>query len=231
MAEINTRMGNSPIGAYTHTVTATDISDGSITVDFEVGMPLAGIVQATTVTGVILDPATAILTYPAEGKMKFEPSAGGVKEVSTITTIADDSDSLDGTYFVLQDEAGSVGFWFDVDNSGTTVPTTGADRDVEVTTVTTDMTAIAVAGVLATAINTDSKFVAPATATDVVTITSSTFGAKLDPVDGDSGFTFAVTTQGVTVESEGNLMLELGNKVTFLAFRDIAQRNTYSDLD
>jgi hypothetical protein len=119
-----------------------------------------------------------------------------------IETVADVAGSLDGTYFILQDDAGSVGFWIDVDNSGTSIPVgaSGADRAVEITTVTTGMTAIQVAGVIATAINTDSEFIASSSSNEI-TVTCSLIGAETAPADGDTGFTFTNTSTGDTPSS------------------------------
>lgn len=140
-------------------------------------------------------------------------------EVTALTCVADVASSLHETYFVLADEAGTVGFWMDVDGDGV-APTTGADRDVEITTVTADMTAAQVAGVVATAIDADSKFTAVQVgSTAVVTVTCVEPAAAADFADGDSGFTASVTTQGadavvtVTAIDPG----EGGNTITLTA--------------
>lgn len=107
--------------------------------------------------------------------------------------------SLDGKYFILQDEVGSVAFYFDVDDSGTAEPVHGADRSVEITTVTTGMTATQVAGVVYTAIVADSKFEAGVDNVDgTMEVQSSTFGAKAAASEGDSGFTIAENTPGTS---------------------------------
>lgn len=121
-----------------------------------------------------------------------------VSEVTTITCVADSSDNLDGTYFLIQDEAGSVGVWIDTDDSGTTIPTgaNNADRAIEVTGIATDAIASAVATAVASAINADSKFTASADGANV-TVTCVEPAALTDAADGDTGFGFAVATQGV----------------------------------
>lgn len=136
------------------------------------------------------------------GVVTAEVTTSEAQEVTTITCVADESDSLDATSFLLYDEDGSVGFWIDTDNSGTTIPTgaNAADRAVEITTVTTDMTDEQVAGVVATAINADSKFSASAVGA-VITVTLAEGGAVTDAADAAggeaTGFTFGVSTQGV----------------------------------
>jgi hypothetical protein len=50
--------------------------------------------------------------------------------------------ALNGTYFVLPHHyAGTdrtAGFWFDIDNNGTSAPSTGATADTEVNTIETE---------------------------------------------------------------------------------------------
>ena len=119
-------------------------------------------------------------------------------QVETFSTVADSSDSLDGTYFLLYDEDGSVAVWIDTDDSGTTIPTgaSAADRALEVTTIATDATDSTVATAVAAVINADSKFTSSASS-EVVTVTHATAGAVADGADGDTGFTaFTVTTNG-----------------------------------
>ena len=112
--------------------------------------------------------------------------------------------SLHQKYFKLGDATGSstVGFWFDVDNAGALAPTTGATRDVEITTVTSGMSSAQVAAVVRTAIDGDSKF-------NVGTLTDSTFNAVCkdlisvaDASAGDSGFTVVVAVQGTALGAE-----------------------------
>ena len=107
------------------------------------------------------------------------------------------ADLLDGTYFVLQDEVGSVAFWIDTDNSGTAEPSHGAARAVEIVTVTSGMSATAVGGVVYTAIVADSKFAAGADNGDgTIEVLSTTYGSKTAGVDGDTGFTITVGIAG-----------------------------------
>ena len=105
--------------------------------------------------------------------------------------------SLDGKYFVLQDEAGSVAFWFDVDDSGTAEPVHGADRAVEITTIATADPIGTVGTAVYTAIVADSKFDAGSdNAAGTIQVTSSTFGAKSAASAGDSGFTVSEAVAG-----------------------------------
>ena len=127
-----------------------------------------------------------------QGQYVVGPSTAQVVDV---TTVADVSDSLDGTYFILYDVAGSVAFWIDVDNSGTAEPSHGADRSVEITTIVTDDTANAVASAIQAVVDGDSEFSA-SVSTNVVTVTNADAQVVGAPSAGTSGFTAAVTTEG-----------------------------------
>ena len=124
-------------------------------------------------------------------------STAGVAEVTTITAVADVSDSLDGTYFLLQDVDGSVAFWIDTDNSGTSIPSgaSAADRAIEITTIATDDTAATIGGLLRTAVGADSKFTTSGAGADCI-VTNVDLKTLTDAADGDSGFAFVTDTQG-----------------------------------
>lgn len=122
-----------------------------------------------------------------------------VAQREKFTCIADSSDSLDGTYFQLSDEDGTVGVW--IDTTGVTTIPAGAsalDRAIEVTTIATDDTDEDVATAVAAAIDADDKFTATSSGA-VVTVIHATAGPVADGADGDTGFTtFTVTTNGST---------------------------------
>lgn len=136
-----------------------------------------------------------------------EETTAAVAEISRYTTVADVSASLDATFFILSDDIGTVGFWFDVNDSGTTIPAgaSAAARNIEITGVTTNMTAAQVAAVVQAAIDADSKFSATALGADV-TVTDATAEARTDGNAGDTGFTFLALTQGANAFSnlDGN---------------------------
>ena len=122
-----------------------------------------------------------------------------VPEITTITTVADSGGSLDGDYFYLFGRTGGVesltAFWIDVDNNGTTEPSHGAPNSVEITTITTGMTAAQVANEVAAAIDARPEWSA-SDASNVVTVTDAVSEERSDGSDGTTGFTFAVTQQG-----------------------------------
>lgn len=69
-----------------------------------------------------------------------------------ITTQGAPATTIDGKYFIIYDANGSVAYWYDVDNNGTVEPAHGASRSIEITTVTSGMTANQVATQTNTAI-------------------------------------------------------------------------------
>ena len=145
--------------------------------------------------------ATAVIQAIAEAN--FVDNNDAVSEVTRIDTRADVNDDYDAKSFLLYDTSGSVCFWFDVDDSGTALTATNigcqnASRKVEVTTVTTGMTANQVAGVLATAINGDASFTGNNPENNDVDATVDTVSVVSDGLDIDVGgaFTVAVTTPG-----------------------------------
>lgn len=125
-------------------------------------------------------------------------------ETQTITTVADVSDSLDGTYVTLEGNSGTWAIWIDTDDSGTAEPSHGLDDSVEVTGIATDDTAAAVAAAIYAALIADTDFMADfdvsydaATDDDFITITDKHTGTRTDIADtGSTGFTLATTQQG-----------------------------------
>ena len=103
--------------------------------------------------------------------------------------------SLTGKYFTLQDQNGSVAFWFDVNNVGTLEPLHGADRSVRIASVISGDNANAVAAKVNGAINADTQFTSTVLA-NVATITDIVFGNRSTPSAGTSGFALATVTNG-----------------------------------
>jgi len=104
--------------------------------------------------------------------------------------------SLDGTYFILQDQNGSVAFWYDT--SGITpVPLHGADRAIEITTVLSGDSAATVATKTAVFIVADAQFVSATVSTNEITVTDVTNGVRPAASAGTTGFTVTEVTPGV----------------------------------
>lgn len=81
---------------------------------------------------------------PYLGVISPTDGAEGHPEKTYIGTVADSgkvaliaieitqsANDLDGDYFILEDTAGTVAFWFDTGNTGTAEPVHGADRSIE----------------------------------------------------------------------------------------------------
>jgi len=101
--------------------------------------------------------------------------------------------SIAGKYFIIYDDAGSVGVWYNLD-AGTPNPGTGAARDIEVSILTGD-SSNDIASATSSALNGDSKFSAAAVSNDVLT-ESSTIGLRSNASAGTSGLTITILTKG-----------------------------------
>lgn len=147
-----------------------------------------------------------------------------VKEVTTITAVADVSGSLNGKTFILQDNAGSVGFWIDIDNAGTTIPAAASacTRAVEITTIVTGELIGTVASKLRTAVDADAQFVGTGSGNDCIA-TDAAFGARTDASASTSGFTVTTTTQGVSSEAPSGV---LWTAATYKGLADITADTT-----
>lgn len=212
---------------YYFSTGATDVPSGNVAVDISAGGTKAQgtltLIAAPT-AGDTLRIGSTVYTYKATPTLPGDIGVGAaavaevtditvvggsVAQIETFTTVADVADSLDGTFFQLSDEDGTVGIWIDTDDSGTTIPAgaSALDRALEVTTIATNDTAEDVATKVAAVINADSKFSASAVGA-VVTVTHATAGAVGDGVDGDTGFTaFTVTTNGTTHTLDGKYFI------------------------
>ena len=132
--------------------------------------------------------------------VKIEPCnviwGDDVAQVSSITTVADDNDSLDGKYFYIYNALNATKYhvWFNTSGGSATDPDPGGSTELEVA-ITTDDTAGAVATALASALDGLAGFGAAA-ASNVVTVTNAAVGYANAPHDVNSGFSFEVTTEG-----------------------------------
>lgn len=100
--------------------------------------------------------------------------------------------SLDGKYFTMYDDEGTVAVWFDVGDDGTPEPFHGADRSIKVTGVPYGASATTVAAAIVAVVNPDVKFTASNLA-NVITITR-TFDGNVAPSSVDtSGFMISDT--------------------------------------
>jgi len=113
--------------------------------------------------------------------------------VSTLTGVA--NNSIDGKYFLLNDQDGSVAVWYDVDDNGTAEPFHGADRSIKVAGVTSGMSAINVASATVQAINFDASFSASNVlgTSNIITIVAANNGNLVNAAAGTSGFSVTIT--------------------------------------
>jgi hypothetical protein len=122
------------------------------------------------------------------------------------TTAVGHASNLHTKYFILKDEVGTVGVWFDVDNVDPSAPTTGAARDIEVN-LTSGMTAAQVATATYNAIHGDSKFNGVSDASGTIVVVSTTYGNKTGQTAGNSGFTVTEHTAGAASALTGKYFL------------------------
>lgn len=157
---------------------------------------------ATKIKDVVdLDPefsassALAVITITNIGNGATASATAGTSGFTASTVSGVDPASLDGKFFIISDAAGTVAFWFDVDNDGTLEPIHGADRSITITTVVSGDSATTVAGRIAAAATTDVAF-SGSSVGPIATITDAANGNRPAPSTGTSGFTIVTTTNG-----------------------------------
>lgn len=165
--------------------------------------------------------------------VKVEPMnvtwGSDVAQVASITCAADVANSLDGKYFFVYTANNSVKYhvWFNTSGGSATDPNPGGSTPVEVALTTGD-TSSAVATAVAAALEALAGFTATAS-NAVVTLTNAASGYATAPHDGNSNFTFAVTTEGDTAADvgflDGNIELAVAD-----TFADIMSHQTGADL-
>lgn len=140
------------------------------------------------------------------------PSNGtsGFTTARSVNGTADNS--LDGKYFIISDENGSVAVWYDVGDDGTPEPFHGADRSIRVPGVNYGDSAATVAAATVAVVNPDLFFTA-SNLSNVITITNVAFINVPDATAGTSGFGVATTVQGSLPGDE--LITNAGNVVFF----------------
>lgn len=129
---------------------------------------------------------------------RIDGTVTGVKEVSTIQTVADVAGSLNDTYFIINSALNATSYyvWLNVNNAGTD-PAIADKTGVEIA-VATGASADTIATAIKVALDALADFVATVV-TDTVTVTNASDGATTDLDDtGSTGFTLTVTTAGVT---------------------------------
>ncbi len=141
----------------------------------------------------------------------------GSPEITDVTTVADVAASLDGTFHILQDSAGSVAIWYDVDNTGTIEPAHGAARSLKVSTVNSNDSANQVALASNAVIAADSEFTT-SLLLNVITVTDVNNGVRPAASAGTSGFTVVQNSAGTDDVSIDGLYFALQDKDGSVAF-------------
>lgn len=183
----NTGVSPPPHGANRAIKVATIVTgDSAVTVANKIAAIVALDVAYTV--GVISNQITITNTINGNFTAATADTSG-----FTVATSAGTADtSVNGTYFTIYDDAGSVAVWYDVDNQGTPEPFHGADRSIRVGGVSAGDSAATVAAATVAAINPDSQFSA-SNLSNVITITNAFDGNVPAPSAGTSGFTVGST--------------------------------------
>jgi len=106
----------------------------------------------------------------------------------SVSTIAGANDvSVNGKYFIINDDEGDVAIWYDVGSIGTQEPFHGARRSIKVNTVNKGDSANTIAAATAAAINSDLKFSA-SSSLDIISILREFDGNTAGSSAGTSGF-------------------------------------------
>jgi hypothetical protein len=123
----------------------------------------------------------------------------GSKEKTTINLASYSPALLEGKYFYVYDDVGSVAAWFNVDGNNSQ-PAVLANRFLEIPLVASDSPA-AIALAIKTTFHADSEFVSVNTSTYVM-IESATNGNKTNSVNGDTNFNFLVEDGSDSINSK-----------------------------
>lgn len=147
--------------------------------------------------------ASSVLFVKTNPSTQSTAKVGGLVDPVLATTkftcVADVGGSLDGLYFILADEDGTVAFW--INEGSTPEPVHGADRSVEITTIASGDSAIAVATKVAAAVQADIAFTASVVETNKVLAVNAVAGPVTGQSLGTSTFTDLVLTAGVAADT------------------------------
>lgn len=189
----------------------------------------------TTDLGFSASPTGAIMTITNTDNGAFAIGADG----STATgfafggTVGTADVTINGKYFILQDAAGTVAFWYDL-TGGTSEPLHGASRSVEISTVAPGDTAATIATKTAVVIAGDAAFASATVSVDEITVTDAQNGVRAAASAGTSTFTVVEDTPGaddgvetVSIPTSFNIF-ELLNKAASEVVEKINESDTIS---
>jgi len=136
----------------------------------------------------VLNPSASVTT-PGTPEVNTITTVADILGTPTsygFTTIADSSGSLNGTYFLIYDTAGSVAVWIN-ENGTSAPPTVGANSYLMVGTILANDSASTIATKIAQTINQSSAFTATTSGSSLI-ITNVQNGALPSASVGTSGF-------------------------------------------
>jgi uncharacterized phage protein gp47/JayE len=213
----NTGAPPPPHGANRAIRVATVVTnDTANTVATKIGQVVA--LDSAYTVGVIGNQVT--ITNVVNGN--FPAATAGTSGFTMGTTAGTADNSLDGKYFIIHDENGSVAVWYDVGDNGTPEPFHGADRSIRVPGVNAGDSATTVAAATVAVVNPDAFFTA-SNVGNVVTITNVTAGNVPGPLAGTSGFSVGGTSGSFPapelITNAGNIVFFplTGNSVSAIA--------------
>jgi hypothetical protein len=173
-------------------ITTVNTGDSAITV----ASKTAAVINADSKFSATSVSATVNVTNSFYGSVTLGVSSGNGFALGFTTTGI--TGLPGGSYFVLEDQNGTVAVWFDID--GESEPPHGADRSIQVSTIAQGDSANTVASALNSVINADAEY-SSSVATNTVTITDVTNGVRADAIDGSTPYatslSITTTTQGV----------------------------------
>jgi hypothetical protein len=173
-----------------------------------VASKLAAIINADSQYSAVADDNAITITLTFAGEVgNFGVNDAGF-DVSELVEGADENFSLNGKGFVLFDKDGSVGVWFKVTMSASAPSEVlGADRIIEIDSLSGVANSDAVASALQAAVQADSQFTATAL-NNTVTITDASNGLRNDVLDDGTNFTFLAVQKGaVDVDEEDEALV------------------------
>lgn len=114
---------------------------------------------------------------------------------------------LNGKYFVLPKQSNTTrGFWFDIDNNGTTAPSTGATSNFEINSITLDMDEEKIFEEISNAISETGLYLSEYSVGGVLVTDIATGAITTQLNAGTSGFIMTQVQAGVTSPVAGKLL-------------------------
>lgn len=119
---------------------------------------------------------------------------------------------LNGKYFVLPHHfAGTdrtAGFWFDVDNNGTSAPSTGATANTEISTIASEMTEQEIFEAISTVIDAHSNFISEYSENSILVTDINSENVTTTLNVGTSGLTITQVQAGITTNPNAGKLLQ-----------------------